>query len=122
MANMFVRRLLCEGITKITYGDIAYASSHGYRIKLLGRASRTENGKVYAMTAPYLVPVDNALAGINDVYNGILVVGNIVEDVLFCGRGAGSLPDGKCRDGGCVGCHPRLPQEPSAGKIRKPIS
>ena len=44
------------------------------------------------MTAPYLVPVDNALAGINDVYNGILVVGNIVEDVLFCGRGAGSLP------------------------------
>lgn len=85
-------RLLCEGITKITYGDIAYASSHGYRIKLLGRASRAENGKVYAMTAPYLVPVDNALAGINDVYNGILVVGNIVEDVLFCGRGAGSLP------------------------------
>lgn len=85
-------RLLCEGITKITYDDIAYASSHGYRIKLLGRALRTENGKVYAMTAPYLVPVDNALAGINDVYNGILVVGNIVEDVLFCGRGAGSLP------------------------------
>ncbi len=85
-------RLSCEGITKITYDDIAYASEHGYAIKLLGRATRAENGKVYAMTAPHLVPKDNALAGVNDVYNGILVVGNIVEDVLFCGRGAGSLP------------------------------
>lgn len=85
-------RLSCEGITKITYDDIAYASSHGYRIKLLGRAVQAENGKVYALTAPHLVPLSNALSGVNDVYNGILVVGNVVQDVLFCGRGAGSLP------------------------------
>ena len=26
------------------------------------------------------------------MYNGILVEGNVVQDVLFCGRGAGSLP------------------------------
>lgn len=85
-------RLLCEGITKITYDDIAYAEDCGYAVKLVGRAARAEDGKVYALTAPHLVPKDNALSGVNDVYNGILVVGNIVEDVLFCGRGAGSLP------------------------------
>lgn len=85
-------RVLCEGITQITYDDIAYASSHGYAIKLLGRAARAEDGLVYAMTAPHLVPKENSLAGVSDVYNGILVVGNIVQDVLFCGRGAGSLP------------------------------
>ena len=85
-------RLLCEGITKITYDDIAYAEDCGYAVKLVGRAARAEDGKVYALTAPHLVLKDNALSGVNDVYNGILVVGNIVEDVLFCGRGAGSLP------------------------------
>lgn len=85
-------RLSCEGITKITYDDIAYASKNGYVIKLLGISRKAEDGKVYAMTAPHLVPKDNALAGVSDVYNGILVVGNVVEDVLFCGRGAGSLP------------------------------
>lgn len=85
-------RLKCEGITKITYEDIAYAAEHGYKIKLLGRAVKAADGKVYALTAPHLVPMENALSGVNDVYNGILVVGNVVEDVLFCGRGAGSLP------------------------------
>lgn len=85
-------RILCEGITNITYDDIAYAEECGYAVKLVGRAARAEDGKVYALTAPHLVPKDNALSGVNDVYNGILVVGNIVEDVLFCGRGAGSLP------------------------------
>lgn len=85
-------RIKCEGITAITYEDIAYAAGHGYRIKLLGRAVKEADGKVYALTAPHLVPAENALFGVNDVYNGILVVGNMVEDVLFCGRGAGSLP------------------------------
>ena len=82
----------CEGITKITYDDLVYARKKGYSIKLLGRASKEEDGKVYVITAPFLVPQTNALSTVNDVYNGISVVGNVVGDVLFCGRGAGSLP------------------------------
>ena len=82
----------CEGITKVSYGDLVYAKENGYSIKLLGRASKEEDGRVYVITAPFLVPETNALAGVNDVYNGISVVGNVVGDVLFCGRGAGSLP------------------------------
>ena len=82
----------CEGITKITYDDLVYARNKGYSIKLLGRASKEEDGKVYVITAPFLVPQTNALSTVNDVYNGISVVGNVVGDVLFCGRGAGSLP------------------------------
>ncbi len=83
--------IICEGITKITYDDLVYARNKGYSIKLLGRASK-EDGKVYVITAPFLVPEENALSSVNDVYNGISVVGNVVGDVLFCGRGAGSLP------------------------------
>jgi len=82
----------CEGITGITYDDIVYARSVGYSIKLLGRAKMEANGKVHVLTSPFLVPENNALASVNDVYNGISVVGNVVGDVLFCGRGAGSMP------------------------------
>ena len=84
--------VICEGITKITYDDLVFARENGYSIKLLGRASKEDDGKVYVITAPFLVPKENALSTVNDVYNGISVVGNVVGDVLFCGRGAGSLP------------------------------
>ena len=84
--------VLCEGITNITYEDLVYARKQGYSIKLLGTAKKEADGKVYVLTAPRLVPMSNALASVNDVYNGISVVGNVVGDVLFCGRGAGSLP------------------------------
>ncbi len=81
----------CEGITSIEYDDIQNASSLGYSIKLLGNASLLENGKVDILTAPFLVPKNNLLASINDVYNGIQVTGNLVGETLFYGKGAGSL-------------------------------
>lgn len=90
--HVYPDNVLCEGITKITYDDIAYARRNGYAIKLLGISKKASDGKVYALTAPHLVPVSNSISGVNDVYNGILVEGNVVQDVLFCGRGAGSLP------------------------------
>lgn len=90
--HVYPEKLSCEGITEITYDDIAYARKHGYSIKLLGISKKADDGKVYALTAPHFVPESNSISGVNDVYNGILVVGNVVQDVLFCGRGAGSLP------------------------------
>ncbi len=90
--HVYPDMIKCEGITDITYDDIAFARKRGCSIKLLGISKKASDGKVYAMTAPYLVPESNSLASVSDVYNGILVVGNMVQDVLFCGRGAGSLP------------------------------
>lgn len=90
--HVYPDKLSCEGITEITYDDISYARKNGYAIKLLGISKKADDGMVYALTAPHLVPESNSISGVNDVYNGILVVGNVVEDVLFCGRGAGSLP------------------------------
>ena len=90
--HVYPEKVLCEGITKITYDDIAYARRNGYAIKLLGISKKADDGKVYALTAPHFVPETNSISGVNDVYNGILVEGNVVQDVLFCGRGAGSLP------------------------------
>ncbi len=82
----------CEGITEITYDDLEYADSLGCSVKLLGRAQKTDDGKVVIITAPFFVPKSDLLGDVNDVYNGVSVVGNIVGNVFFSGRGAGSLP------------------------------
>ncbi|MBR0035837.1 MAG: hypothetical protein IJP54_09190, partial [Synergistaceae bacterium] len=40
----------------------------------------------------YLVPQTSSLYGVNDVFNGIMVHGTQVDNLMFYGRGAGKLP------------------------------
>ena len=80
------------GITGITAEDVALAETAGMKIKLLGRALRQEDGKVVAYVSPHLIPEDHQLAGVEDVFNGIVVCGDAIGDVMFYGRGAGKLP------------------------------
>ena len=42
--------------------------------------------------SPHLIDEEALLASVDDVFNGILVRGDAVDDVLFYGRGAGKLP------------------------------
>lgn len=80
-----------EGITKITCEDFEYAEQLDASIKLLGLAKR-QNGVVYSMVAPFVVKKDNPLSGVNDVFNAILLDGDMLGEVMFYGKGAGSLP------------------------------
>ncbi len=81
-----------QGIRNVTLADADYAASADYKVKLLGRALRQPEGKVCAFVAPHLVPGDNPLSGVEDVFNAIAVTGNAIGDVMFYGRGAGKLP------------------------------
>ena len=80
-----------EGITKISDVDVAYASRLKRGIKLLG-SSKSENGKVYAMVAPKMVKKDNPLYMVNGVFNAIMIKGNMLDEVMCYGKGAGKLP------------------------------
>lgn len=80
-----------EGISKISKTDISYAKAMGAEIKLLGFCQQTDH-KLFAMVSPRLLWNENPLYHVNGVYNGILVRGNILGDVMFYGSGAGSLP------------------------------
>ena len=84
-------KIYCEGITKITVKDAQIAKALGCTVKLVGYASR-ESGKVLAMVSPRLVPLDNPLSGVGDVFNGILVDANMLGECMFYGKGAGKLP------------------------------
>lgn len=81
-----------EGITKITLSDVAYISKLGGVIKLLGRAKRISDDKIFAVVSPAIVMNGSQLASVNDVFNAILVRGNATGDVVFYGKGAGKLP------------------------------
>lgn len=80
-----------EGIRSVTLKDVELAERLGASIKLIGRAVE-KDGKFCAMVAPMLVKKANPLSNISDVYNGVLISGNAVGDVMFYGRGAGKLP------------------------------
>ena len=81
-----------EGISSIHLQDVDIAAKAGYRIKLLGRALRLPDGRQTAYVAPHLVPESCPVAVVDDVFNGIMIRGNAVGDVMFYGRGAGDLP------------------------------
>ena len=85
------RDIYTEGISRIDSRDFVYATALGRNIKLLG-ICREEGEKKYSMVAPFMLEASNPLFSVSDVFNGILVHGNMVDDVMFYGRGAGKLP------------------------------
>lgn len=80
-----------EGITKITAADFRYAGAMGKSIKLLALSRNTPEG-CFAMVAPFMIPADHPLHGVNDVYNAVYVHGNMLGNSMYYGRGAGKLP------------------------------
>lgn len=85
------RDIYTEGITKITSQDFAYAKAMGKTIKLLAMSKLTKKG-CFAIVAPFMIPAEHPLHGVNDVYNAVFVHGNMLGDSMYYGRGAGKLP------------------------------
>ena len=80
-----------EGITKITDVDFKYAYKLGTSVKLFG-TSRLDGDEVHAWVAPVMISKDHPLYAVNDVFNGIMVKGNMLGTAMFYGSGAGKLP------------------------------
>ncbi len=80
-----------EGITKITAADFLYAKKINSSVKILGM-SKHIGDMSYAMVAPFMIHSDHPLYSVNDVFNGIFVHTNMLDDTMYYGRGAGKLP------------------------------
>lgn len=80
-----------EGITKITDVDFKYAQKLGASIKLLG-TSYHEDDSIYAMVCPMLIDSSHPLYGVKGVFNAVFIHGNMLDDAMFYGQGAGKLP------------------------------
>lgn len=80
------------GIRNIDIKDVKYAKECDCVIKLIGRVKKLNDGKLEIEVEPMLVSNNSQLAGVEDVFNGILVRGDSTGDVVFYGKGAGKLP------------------------------
>lgn len=79
------------GIRNVTLDDINRAEADGCSVKLIARALKLGD-KVMITVEPYLVKNSCPLSSISDVFNGILVKGQVCGELMFYGKGAGKLP------------------------------
>jgi homoserine dehydrogenase len=79
-----------EGIRDIAADDVRAARELGFVIKHVATAELTEDA-VSLGCAPALLPLSHPLAGIRDENNAVVVRGDAVGEMLFSGKGAGSL-------------------------------
>lgn len=81
-----------KGIENLTLKDVKKAKEKGYVVKLIGYSRKSDSGNIEIMVSPCAIKKDNPLANVNDVYNAILVKGDMVGNVIFYGKGAGKFP------------------------------
>ncbi|MBR5539780.1 MAG: homoserine dehydrogenase [Clostridia bacterium] len=111
--HVYPEQVYTEGISAITPADVRYAEAIGRVIKLIGQVKR-QGDRIQCMVSPLLIPTDNLLAQVSDVFNAVQVCGNAVGEVLFYGRGAGKLPTASAVVGDVVDAAQHL-------TVRKPL-
>ena len=96
-----------EGITGVTMEDIEKAKAQNCKIKLIARATKDGDNIEYSVK-PEKLPVDHPLSGVSNEFNAIYVTGDAVGEVMFYGKGAGSLPTGSAVVGDVLAIARRL--------------
>lgn len=88
--GVWIKPSIVCGIRRVTLEDMAWAKDFGYRVKLIA-AVRTvgEEGALFASVYPALVPLSDAVANVNEVYNAVAITGDVVGRTIHIGRGAG---------------------------------
>lgn len=77
-----------EGISSIDAADLRAASELGYRVKLLGVATRTSTG-IEQRVHPTMVPRTSSIAQVMGVTNAVTIDGAGVAPITLVGPGAG---------------------------------
>jgi homoserine dehydrogenase len=90
-SSVKLKDIYVEGITKITPEDITLAREMGFRIKLLAIA-KAGNGTLELRVHPTMIPEHSPMSAVSGVFNAVFLSGDVVNDLMFYGRGAGQLP------------------------------
>lgn len=80
-----------EGITQIEPVDIKVADEFGFVIKPVAVARR-RGSSLDLRVHPALVPFEHPLGPVSDEFNAVMVKGDATGEMIFHGKGAGSLP------------------------------
>jgi homoserine dehydrogenase len=86
-----LKDIYVEGISNITPQDISLAYEMGFRIKLLAIA-KAGNGTLELRVHPTMIPNSSPMSAVSGVFNAVFLSGDVVNDLMFYGRGAGQMP------------------------------
>ncbi len=90
-ADLDRARFLVEGIRHIEEEDVRSAEDLGYVLKHLAIA-RDLGESLDLRVHPALLPTVHPLAHVRNEFNSVLLRGDAVDEMIFTGKGAGSLP------------------------------
>lgn len=88
-ANLTRDNVQCQGITGLTETMVKEAVAEGCHWKLVGKASKQEDGSVVASVSPEKLSLEHPLAGISGAVNAITFTSGMLGDVTVSGPGAG---------------------------------
>lgn len=80
------------GIRGVVGQDVKFAAEFGYRIKLLAILKKSSDGTAEISVEPTLIPKDHLMAKVDMSFNAVFVKGEVVDETMYYGKGAGSLP------------------------------
>ena len=86
-----MNEITVEGIDRITPVDIKTAHDFGFVIKPIAIAVR-DGDNMDLRVHPALLPKLHPLASVHHEFNAVLVKGDAIGEMIFYGKGAGSLP------------------------------
>ena len=90
-ANLTQENVQCQGITGLTETMVKQAAAEGCHWKLLGKASKQEDGSLVASVSPEKLSIVHPLAGISGAVNAITFTSGMLGDVTVSGPGAGRV-------------------------------
>ena len=90
-ANLTRDNVQCQGITGLTETMVKETVAEGCHWKLVGKASKQEDGSVVASVSPEKLSLEHPLAGISGAVNAITFTSGMLGDVTVSGPGAGRI-------------------------------
>lgn len=90
-ADLRPESVVTTGIQDITSHDLVRALGEGKRWKLIGQATRREDGTVTASVSPVALPSEHPLAGISGATNAVAFDTDLLGAVTVSGPGAGRM-------------------------------
>lgn len=85
-------KIFTYGITHMTDADIRFALEKGRRVKLIGHAEKTRDGRLVLAVIPQLISKNKFIYSCEDEFNGVVIKGLFYGKQFLVGRGAGGHP------------------------------
>ena len=80
------------GITGINKNILDSIKKAGYALKFVASSSVNEDNEASIRVEPTMVPLNHPFASIKNEFNALLYTGSTNGDLMFYGKGAGSIP------------------------------